>query len=498
MQEVMTIEKIFMIEKKIIDEIGIPSIVLMENAATEIFSEIVNKGESFIVYCGKGNNAGDGLALARKLILASKKVKIIVIDNYTNATEQFITNYNILKSIGADINVFNSSIDNEFLADLVEADVVIDAIFGIGLNKEIIGIYYDVIEAINKYAKYTVSIDIPSGLDGNSGKIKNICIEADQTFTVEVLKKGFLYYNAYKYLGDVKVINIGMPMQTIKDFSEGINLSNQRLVKELIPKRKVYGHKGNYGRVLILAGSKGFTGAAYIVAEAAIRTGSGLVNLVVEDELQAVLDSKLIEGMTVGYSDEDRINQLIEQADAIACGPGLSTKAKNKDMLIKFIKNSKCPIVLDADALNIISSDRSLIENIKNRAILTPHPGEMARLIGEDIDYIEENRIEVCKKYSEDNEVITLLKGYSTLISNGQEITVNTTGTSKMASGGMGDCLSGIITSLIGQGIEIYNAGIIGAYMHGYIGDKLGELRYSVNARDVIEEIPFIINQLME
>jgi NAD(P)H-hydrate epimerase len=498
MQEVMTIEKIFMMEKKIINEIGIPSILLMENAATEIFSEIVNKGENFIVYCGKGNNAGDGLALARKLILASKKVKIVIINNYINATEQFTANYNILKNIGADIQVFNREIDNEFIADLVDTDVVVDAIFGIGLNKEITGVYYNVIEAINKFAKFTVSIDIPSGLDGTSGRIKNICIEADQTLTVEVFKKGFLNYNAFKYLGNVKVISIGMPMQTIKEFSEGIKLSNDKLAKELIPKRKLSEHKGDFGRVLILAGSKGFTGAAYIVAEAAIRTGSGLVNLVVEDELQAVLDSKLIEGMTVGYSDDARINKLIEQADVIACGPGLSTRAKNKDMLIKFIKNSKCPIVLDADALNIISSDKSLIENIKNRAILTPHPGEMARLIGKDIDYIEENRIEVCKRYSEENEVITLLKGYSTLISNGQEIIVNTTGSSKMASGGMGDCLSGMITSLIGQGIGIYNAGILGAYIHGHIGDKLGALRYSVNARDVIEEIPFIINQLME
>ena len=498
MEEVISLEKASVIEKEVINQVGIPGIVLMENAAQEIFSEIVNKGERFIIYCGTGNNGGDGLALARKLISASRRAKIVIIGDMDNTTEEFMINYNILCKINCPIEIFNSTINSKFISDILEADVVIDAIFGVGLNREISGVYFDVIETINKNAKFIVSIDIPSGLDGNLGTVRNTCIRADETYTVEVIKKGFLLYSASQYLGKVKIIKIGMPREVISKYSEGVKFLSDREYQALIPIRKLRGHKGNFGRVLILAGSKGFTGAAYIVTEAAIRTGSGLVNLVIEDELQSVLDGKLIEGMTVGYSEKEKISRLIEQADVIACGPGLSTKQVNKDMLYMLIVNSKCPVVLDADALNIISTDKRILGYIKDRSIITPHIGEMSRLIGKSIEYIEKNRLDECRNFSRENGVVTLLKGYNTLISNGQDMIINTTGSSKMASGGMGDCLTGIIASLIGQQVGIFEGAILGTYLHGFIGDRLGEQRYSINARDIIEEIPKVLQQLIE
>lgn len=498
MEEVLSQEKIILMEKKVIKEICIPSIVLMENASQEIFSNIVHKGEDFIVFCGKGNNGGDGLALARKLILAEKKVKIVIIGDIKNTTKEFKINYNILININADIEIFQGAIDNRFISQVIEADVIIDAIFGVGLNKEIQGIYFNIIETINKNAKYIVSIDIPSGLDCNTGTIKNICIKASETYSVEVYKKGFINYKAIDYLGDVKIIRIGMPKEIIAEYSEGIRLLSGSEYQALIPKRKLWGHKGNYGRVLILAGSKGFAGAAYITTEAAVRTGAGLITLVIEDELCPILDSRLTESMTVGYSEIDRIDRLIEEADVIACGPGLGSEKANIEMLRRFIINSKCPIVLDANALNIISMEKDLLSFIKGRGIVTPHPGEMARLLGKSVTYVEENRIDVCRNYSKKNEVVTLLKGYNTLISDGEEVIINITGSSKMASGGMGDCLTGIITSLIGQKLGNYEGTILGAYIHGFAGDRLGENRYSVNSRDVIEEIPKIINDISE
>lgn len=498
MEEVLSLEKVILMEKKVIEGIGIPSIVLMENASQEIFSNVVHKGENFIIYCGKGNNGGDGLALARKLISAEKKVKIVIIGDIKNTTKEFKLNYNILIKINANIEIFQGEIDNRFISQVIEADVVIDAIFGVGLNKDIQGLYFNAIETINKHAKFIVSIDIPSGLDCNSGTIKNICIKASETYTVEVYKKGFINYEASEYLGDVKIIRIGMPKEIIEEYSEGTRLLSDSEYQALIPQRKLWGHKGDYGRILILAGSKGFTGAAYITTEAAVRTGAGIVTLVIEDKLCPVLDSRLTESMTVGYSEIDRIDKLIEEADVIACGPGLGSEKSNTEMLNKFIVNSKCPIVLDADALNIISKDKNLLSFIKGRAIVTPHPGEMARLLGKSVAYVEENRIDVCRNYSKENGLVTLLKGYNTLISNGQEVIINTTGSSKMASGGMGDCLTGIITSLIGQKLGIYEGAILGAYLHGFAGDRLGENRHSVNGRDVIEEIPKIINEISE
>lgn len=498
MDEVLSLENVILMEKKVIEEIGIPSIVLMENASQEIFSKVVHKGENFIIYCGRGNNGGDGLALARKLILADKKVKVVIIGDLKNTTREFKLNYNILIKINASMEIFQGEIDSRFISQVIEADVVIDAIFGVGLNKEIQGLYFNVIGAINKYSKFIVSIDIPSGLDCNSGVIKNICIKANETYTVEVYKKGFINYEASEYLGDVKVIKIGIPKEIIAEYSEGTRFLSDSEYQALIPSRKLWGHKGDYGRVLILAGSKGFTGAAYITTEATVRTGAGLVTLVIEDKLCPILDSRLTESMTVGYSELDRIDKLIEQADVIACGPGLGSEKINIEMLNKFIVNSKCPIVLDADALNIISKDKNLLSFIRGRGIITPHPGEMARLLGKSVAYVEENRIDVCRNYSRENEVVTLLKGYNTLISNGQEVMINTTGSSKMASGGMGDCLTGIITSLIGQKIGNYEGAILGAYLHGFAGDRLGKNRYSVNGRDVIEEIPKIINEIRE
>jgi NAD(P)H-hydrate epimerase len=498
MEEVLSLEKIISMEKKVIEVIGIPSIVLMENAAQEIFSNILHKGESFIIFCGKGNNGGDGLALARKLILANKNVKVVILGDSKNTTKEFQLNYDILRKINANIEIFKGEIDNSFICQLVDADVVIDGIFGVGLNKEIKGLYFNAIETINKYAKFIVSIDIPSGLDVNTGTTKNICVKANETYTIEVYKKGFLKYEASKYLGDVKIIKIGMPKETISDYSDRVRFISDQEYRALIPIREPWGHKGDFGRVLILAGSKGFTGAAYITTEAAVRTGAGLVTLVIEDELRSILEGRLIEAMTVGYSEIHRIDKLIEQADVIACGPGLGSGKINIEMLNKFITSSKCPIILDADALNIISKDRKLLSFVKGRAIVTPHPGEMARLIDKSITYVEENRIDVCINYSKENDVVTLLKGYNTLISDGQDVIINKTGSSKMASGGMGDCLTGIITSLIGQKLELYKGAILGAYLHGYAGDALGENKHSVNARDIIERIPEIINEIVE
>ena len=231
--------------------------------------------------------------------------------------------------------------------------------------------------------------------------------------------------------------------------------------------------------------------------EAAIRTGSGLVTMIINDEIYPYLASRVIEGMLLKYSEKDRIDKLIKDADVIACGPGLGQDKDNFDMLKLIIENSECPMVVDADALNQISKNPKLIDKLKGRAVFTPHPGEMGRLIGKDIKEIEKDRMGVCLEYSKKNNVITLLKGYNTLISDGKEVIVNTTGSSKMASGGMGDCLTGIIASLIGQKLSIYDASILGSYVHGYIADKLGADRYSVNARDIIEEIPRTIEDIL-
>lgn len=493
--EVVSIEKAKRMDKETIDKIGIPSIVLMENAAENIFRNIVHKGNSFLFFCGVGNNGGDGLAVARKLFLDKKNIKVYIVGDLKKGTKEFLINYNILNNLGIDmINV--DKITQDIISNIKEADLIIDSIMGVGLNRNIKGITYQLIDEINKNAKYIVSIDNPTGLNADTGKEMGIAIKSSLTFVIEVLKKGYFNLGAKEYLGEINLVNIGIPDSIKKKNSESIRIIHEENYKKLIPKRGIYDHKGSYGKTVILAGSMGMTGAAYITTEAAVKTGSGLVSLVVEKDIQPILSSKLIEAMTVNYDEEEKISKLINEANVIICGPGLGKKDINKSMLYRFINNSRCPIVLDADALNIISEDKEILKKLEYRSVITPHVGEMARLINGKISYINDNRIDVCREYAKNN-IVTLLKGYNTVISNGDDVIINNVGNSKMASGGMGDCLTGIIGSLISQGISIYESAVLGAYIHGSIGDMISKSRYVVTAEDVINEISKFMESML-
>ena len=493
--EVVSIEKAKRMDKETIDKIGIPSIVLMENAAENIFRNIVHKGNSFLFFCGVGNNGGDGLAVARKLFLDKKNIKVYIVGDLKKGTKEFLINYNILNNLGIEmINV--DKITQDIISNIKEADLIIDSIMGVGLNRNIKGTIYQLIDEINKNAKYIVSIDNPTGLNADTGKEMGIAIKSSLTFVIEVLKKGYFNLGAKEYLGEINLVNIGIPEGVKEKNSESIGIIHEENYKKLIPKRGIYGHKGSYGKTVILAGSRGMTGAAYITTEAAVKTGSGLVSLVVEKDIQPILSSKLIEAMTVNYEEEEKISKLINEANVIICGPGLGKKDINKSMLYRFINNSRCPIVLDADALNIISEDKEILKKLEYRSVITPHVGEMARLINKKISYINDNRIDVCREYAKNN-IITLLKGYNTVISNGDDVIINNVGNSKMASGGMGDCLTGIIGSLISQGINIYESAVLGAYIHGSIGDMISKSRYVVTAEDVISEISKFMESML-
>lgn len=489
--EILSVESSKRLDNYMINDIGLPSIILMENYAEKIVEKILHRGNKFLVFCGVGNNGGDGLVIARKLILAQKNVKVYIIGNMEKGTEEFNVNYNVLTNLEANIEII-SSLDTIGLVkqEIKDADIVVDSIFGIGLNRKIEGDFYKVIDCINKFSNYTVSVDNPSGLDCNNGNVLNIAVRAKETFSIETLKKGYFTRGVKEYLGDVTVISIGILNNIGEIFTEKIKLLNDEEYRRMVPIRNLYGHKGTYGKVLILAGSDGFTGAAYLTTQAAIKTGAGLVTLLVPKKIQSVMQNKLIEAMTVNYDEEDRINKLIKESDVIICGPGIGISNESINMLKMILTKSKCKIVLDADALNIVSKNLDLIDFIKNRAIFTPHVGEMSRLTNKSIDYIESNRIDECIKYSRKNEIITVLKGYNTVISNGYKTVINNTGSSKMASGGMGDSLTGIIGSLVAQKVNIFDSATLGCYLHGFSGDILGKELYAVSSTDIIEQIP--------
>lgn len=272
---------------------------------------------------------------------------------------------------------------------------------------------------------------------------------------------------------------------------------DENIVKNLLKVRDNEAYKGDFGQVLVIAGSRGYSGAAFLAAQAAVRSGAGLVTLCTPKELQDIMSIKLTEAMTITYEDTDKINNIVAKSDVIAIGPGMGNSRLTYNILSETILKSDCPLVIDADGLNVLQGNLDILQCKNNKIILTPHYGEMARLTGLSIEEIKEDKVKIAKDFARSNEVILLLKGYRTIVTDGDDVFINTTGNSAMASGGMGDTLTGVIASFIAQGYEPLEATYLAAYIHGYCGDKLAENMFCVNATHIIQELPFIIKDLL-
>ena len=485
------------IDNYCINNLKVPSIILMENAALKVNKNIdFEKFKSFTIVCGTGNNGGDGLAVARHIFSMNMKVDIFIIGNHS-MSKDCKTNYNILKNMGINIKHIIKSEDIINLREaLSENSMTIDAIFGIGLSRKIEGIYDEVIKIINEKSTYTLSIDIPSGMKCDSFGILGNSIEADKTVSFEVYKKGFLDYESEKYTGDIIIEKIGIPDYVVNKFHNKEYMTEINDIKSIIKKRNKYSHKGDFGRVTIIAGSEKFTGAAYISTMAAVRTGSGLVTLCTKKSVVDILKTKLIEAMSMSYED-NTFEAVILNSDSIAMGPGMGNDEFTFKQVRSILSKEGCPVVLDADALNVLKDNLELLKNSNRKIVITPHMGEMSRITGINIKELVENRIDIAVNFAKEYNVVVLLKGYNTIITDGREVYINSTGSSKMASGGMGDALTGIITSFIGQGYEVLKATILGAYIHGYCGDILSKDMFCVNASHIIEKLPYIVEDLI-
>ncbi|CAG7839481.1 Bifunctional NAD(P)H-hydrate repair enzyme Nnr [Clostridium haemolyticum] len=496
--EIITAQKMRDIDRFSIENIGIPSMVLMENAALKVLKNInINVVNSFTIICGNGNNGGDGLALARHLIVLKKQVDIFIIGSEDTLSKDCENNYKILCNMNVKVLFIKNVEDIEFIRKSMERrDVVIDAIFGTGLSREIKGIHKEVIFSINKINSYIISIDIPSGLNSDTGEILGCCVKANKTISFQFYKKGFLNYESFKYIGELIVENIGIPKSVTKNFFINDYLVEKNSVKSIIPIRVNYLHKGNFGRTSIVAGSVGFTGAAYIATQAAVRSGAGLVTLCCPEKIQDILSNKLVEAMTLSFKDKEKLNDILKKSDSIAVGPGMGNNEGTLKILSNIIRYTNSPIVIDADAINVLKDNLEMLKEKNNKIVLTPHVGEMSKITGISIDTINKNRIDIARQFAKEYDIIVLLKGYNTIITDGITTMVNTTGNSAMASGGMGDCLTGIIAALMSQGLDAFEAAYVGAYIHGYSGDKLSKNRFCVNATDILEEIPFTLKEL--
>lgn len=482
-----------------INELKIPGIVLMENAAIKVIKNIdISIFNSFCIVCTKGNNGGDGFAVARHLYNLGKNVHIFLIGNADNMSGDCKVNYDILKNLGIKIIMINTSQQVEVVRNSVKSsDMTIDAIFGTGLSRDVEGVYGEIIKCINKYSKYTLSIDIPSGISGNSGRVLKNAIRANKTVSFQLYKKGFLNYDSESFIGNLIIEDIGIPNKVIEKYQSSEFIIDDYLIKNILNRRNKYSHKGDFGRVLIIAGSKGFSGAAYISTQSSVRSGAGLVTLGCSENIQDIMNTKLTEAMTFKLEDTNKLEEFIEKCDAIGIGPGMGNNESTLNILKKVMEKAKNIVVIDADAINVLSGRLDILKHKKCKVIMTPHIGEMARVTGLSINYIQENRIEVSKKFARENDVVLLLKGYNTIITDGQMLGINSTGNSAMASGGMGDCLTGMITSFSAQKYSAFKAACIGAYVHGFCGDRLSKNMFCVNASHIMDEIPFAIKDIL-
>ncbi len=528
-------EVIRKIDRYCIDVLRIPGIVLMENAAARVVENIdLNKFKSFVIVCGTGNNGGDGFAVGRQLMALGCTVKFFLLGNPENMSDLCRVNYEIINNIlkegspeisTRDINFKDRAAEDikdnamniaemNLLTDIIEGssdyvekleelresvkscNAVIDGIFGTGLTREVKGIFEKAISIINANSRYTVAVDVPSGLNSDDGRVMGCCIAAAKTVTFLMYKKGFLKYDSAKFIGEVIVQNIGIPEFVLDKFHEKEFFTGRELVKANLKPRENSSHKGDFGRTAVIAGSVGFTGAAYLSTEAAVRSGAGLVTLCCEESIQQVLSSKISEAMTVSTVSKNFEN-IINKSSSIAIGPGLGNNEACFKLLGRVLRLADCPVVIDADGLNVLQDNLKILKTAKFTPVLTPHPGEFSRLTGIPTEYIEDNRIETAREFAREHGVILLLKGYNTIITDGDTVYVNPTGSSAMASGGMGDTLTGITASLIGQGLKPFEAAFSAAFIHGYCGDKLAETRFCVNASEILKELPIAIKDIV-
>jgi NAD(P)H-hydrate epimerase len=513
--KVATAEQMQELDRKAIEIYRIPGIVLMENAgkgATEVLSHAfpdIDKKKIAII-AGKGNNGGDGLVMARYLLNQGISVRVYLLTDPKGLRGEAETNFNIFHRMKGEVISVPSSKDYiKVKRDLEKFDILVDGIFGTGLDAEVRGYYREVIDHLNTLQRPMVAIDIPSGLDANTGKPLGTAIRASITITFGLPKIGLLIPPGIDYVGEVKVIDIGIPKRLVEE--EEIPtylLEKEEIQRWLSIPRHPNTHKGDYGHLLVIAGSVGKTGAAAMTCQAALRMGAGLVTLAIPKSLNAIMEMKLTEVMTEPLPETPKqtlslralsaIIRLSENKKAVIIGPGLGTFKETQSLVLKLIKTLDLPIILDADGLTALATQPKILPTANGSLILTPHPGEMARLIRSTVKEALEDRIGLSRNFSQSQQVHLILKGHPTLIASPKgEVFINPTGNPGMASGGTGDVLTGMIGGLICQGFEILPSLQVSVFLHGMAGDEgvqeVGEK--SLIATDVIEKIPALLKR---
>lgn len=453
---------------------GITSAQLMERAATGVFREIhkqLNHAQIPIkIFCGIGNNGGDGLVVGRLLREEGYNVAVYIVNFTKDRTPDFLLNYNRLKDMGKPGSILLQ--EEEDFPEISSKDFVIDAIFGIGLNRAAEGWVAALIKHINNSRAFIMSIDMPSGLFSNKATSPDdAVVRANYTITFQAPKLVFYLPQSAEYVGDIQVLDIGLDREFLNSVPAEAHLIEKEEALKLYIPRKVFSHKGDYGHSLIIGGSYGKIGSICLTATSTLRTGAGLVSIYSPECGYQILQTVVPEAMVLTDEGEKELRNINFdlQPDVICFGMGAGTSDETLKTFETFLRSVEKPLVIDADGLNMLSGKKALLELIPPKSVLTPHPKELERLIGKWKDDFE--KIRNAKKFSKKYDVVLVMKDARTLVIYEDDIYINNTGNPGMATAGAGDVLAGVITGLISQKYQPLNAAVLGTYIHGKAGD---------------------------
>jgi NAD(P)H-hydrate epimerase len=504
-----TAQEIRNIDRRAIRDFGIPGPVLMENAASAIVSEMERffrglAGVKVGIICGKGNNGGEGLALARRLRTRGVPVRVALLAPFAALQGEAKLNLSILRKTDVEILPGASS---KVLADVVGwSDILVDALLGVGLTSSLKGNYALAVEMMNAAGRPIVAVDVPTGVNADTGEVMGSAVRADLTVTMALPKRGLALHPGASLAGTVRVADIGIPPEVVEQERIPVSLLDHAAVRGTMAVRRKDAHKGSFGHLMIIAGSLGKAGAAVMAARGALRSGAGLVSVAVPMSQVPIIQQQVFEAMcipaaesidgTLGMGCQDELITASRMMSAAAIGPGLTTHYETVQAVRDLVQRLTVPLVLDADALNALAGATGLLRRTKAAVVLTPHPGEMARLLGTTAGAVQRDRIGTAQDFARKHGVTVVLKGAGTVVATPRgEAFVNASGNPGMATGGTGDVLTGMIGSLLAQGYGPEDAARLGVHLHGLAGDlavrEKGEA--GMIAGDLIEMIPAAI-----
>jgi hydroxyethylthiazole kinase-like uncharacterized protein yjeF len=513
--KLVTAAQVRELDRRAIQDFGIPSLVLMENAGRTTYQILRREFPSLqgevAVVAGRGNNGGDGFVVARYLANAGIPVVVFLLGQRDQVRGDARVNLDILAHLEIEVEEVLTDADlNPVIHRLAKAGLIVDALLGTGLNSPVEGLMGALIERLNHLRAPVLGVDIPTGLSADTGEVLGVALKAKVTVTFGWPKLGQVVPPGRDYVGRLWQVDISIPPSFARDVP--LELAQPQDLRALLPPRPFASNKGTFGHLLVLAGSEGKTGAATLTSEAALRAGAGLVTLGIPASLNDILEVKITEAMTIplpeavgtralGKTALAPIKGFLGEKFTLAIGPGLGIHPETRELVCRLVHDLPQPMVIDADGVNNLAADSTCLEGAAGPRILTPHPGEMARLLGLSVPEVQARRLDIARETAARFGITLVLKGAQTLVAAPDgRVSLNSTGNPALASGGTGDVLTGLIGGFLAQGLTPWDAARLGVYLHGLASDIFVSRHgpRGMIAGDLLRIFPDVLNQFIQ